>query len=153
MGTKKKIILILLFPIALMIFAICNGFFLNVLLESIIRKSVLADLGIYGSITVISGIVEVAIMHALLKSYDKVAEKKKTLKWYFDKQLIPMFVVGIITALVLITTRYDDNEGLYLITGAALFPHHCYTQCSTLCTAGNEGLERCILQNRESSQI
>ena len=105
-----------------MIFAICNGFFLNVLLESIIRKSVLADLGIYGSITVISGIVEVAIMHALLKSYDKVAEKKKTLKWYFDKQLIPMFVVGIITALVLITTRYDDNEGLYLVIGAAMFP-------------------------------
>ena len=122
MGTKKKIILILLFPIALMIFAICNGFFLNVLLESIIRKSVLADLGIYGSITVISGIVEVAIMHALLKSYDKVAEKKKTLKWYFDKQLIPMFVVGIITALVLITTRYDDNEGLYLVIGVAMFP-------------------------------
>lgn len=122
MGTKKKIILILLFPIALMIFAMCNGFFLDVLLEAIIRKSVIADLGIYGSITVISGIVEVAIMHALLKGYDKVAEKKKTLKWYFDKQLIPMFVVGITSALVLITTRNDDNEGLYRVIGAAMFP-------------------------------
>ena len=61
MGTKKKIILIILFPIALMIFAMSNGFFLDVLLEAIIRKSVLADLGIYGSITVISGIVEVMI--------------------------------------------------------------------------------------------
>ena len=122
MGTKKKIILILLFPIALMIFSMCNGFFLDVLLEAIIRKSVLADLGIYGSITVISGIVEVAIMHALLKGYDKVAEKKKTLKWYFDKQLIPMFVVGITSALVLITTRNDDNEGLYRVIGAAMFP-------------------------------
>lgn len=122
MGTKKKIILILLFPIALMIFAMCNGFFLDILLEAIIRKSVLADLGIYGSITVISGIVEVAIMHALLKGYDKVAEKKKTLKWYFDKQLIPMFVVGITSALVLITTRNDDNEGLYRVIGAAMFP-------------------------------
>ena len=122
MGTKKKIILIILFPIALMIFAMCNGFFLDVLLEAIIRKSVLADLGIYGSITVISGIVEVAIMHALLKGYDKVAEKKKTLKWYFDKQLIPMFVVGITSALVLITKRNDDNEGLYRVIGAAMFP-------------------------------
>ena len=122
MGTKKKIILILLFPIALMIFAMCNGFFLDVLLEAIIRKSVLADLGIYGSITVISGIVEVAIMHALLKGYDKVAEKKKTLKWYFDKQMIPMFVVEITSALVLITTRNDDNEGLYRVIGAAMFP-------------------------------
>ena len=122
MGTKKKIILILLFPIALMIFAMCNGFFLDVLLEAIIRKSVLADLGIYGSITVISGIVEVAIMHALLKGYDKIAENKKTLKWYFDKQLIPMYVVGITSALVLITTRYDDNEGLYRVIGAAMFP-------------------------------
>ena len=122
MGTKKKIILILLFPIALMIFAMCNGFFLDVLLEAIIRKSVLADLGIYGSITVISGIVEVAIMHALLKGYDKVVEKKKTLKWYFDKQLIPMFVVGITSALVLITKRNDDNEGLYRVIGAAMFP-------------------------------
>lgn len=122
MGTKKKIILILLFPIALMIFAMSNGFFLDVLLEAIIRKSVLADLGIYGSITVISGIVEVAIMHALLKGYDKVVEKKKTLKWYFDKQLIPMFVVGITSALVLITKRNDDNEGLYRVIGAAMFP-------------------------------
>ena len=122
MGTKKKIILIILFPIALMIFAMSNGFFLDVLLEAIIRKSVLADLGIYGSITVISGIVEVAIMHALLKGYDKVAEKKKTLKWYFDKQLIPMFVVGITSALVLITKRNDDNEGLYRVIGAAMFP-------------------------------
>ena len=122
MGTKKKIILILLFPIALMIFGMSNGFFLDVLLEAIIRKSVLADLGIYGSITVISGIVEVAIMHALLKGYDKVVEKKKTLKWYFDKQLIPMFVVGITSALVLITTRNDDNEGLYRVIGAAMFP-------------------------------
>ena len=122
MGTKKKIILIILFPIALMIFAMSNGFFLDVLLEAIIRKSVLADLGIYGSITVISGIVEVAIMHALLKGYDKVVEKKKTLKWYFDKQLIPMFVVGITSALVLITKRNDDNEGLYRVIGAAMFP-------------------------------
>lgn len=122
MGTKKKIILIILFPIALMIFAMSNGFFLDVLLEAIIRKSVLADLGIYGSITVISGIVEVAIMHALLKGYDKVAEKKKTLKWYFDKQLIPMFVVGITSALVLITKRNDENEGLYRVIGAAMFP-------------------------------
>lgn len=122
MGTKKKIILIILFPIALMIFAMSNGFFLDVLLEAIIRKSVLADLGIYGSITVISGVVEVAIMHALLKGYDKVAEKKKTLKWYFDKQLIPMFVVGITSALVLITKRNDDNEGLYRVIGAAMFP-------------------------------
>ena len=79
MGTKKKIILIILFPIALMIFAMSNGFFLDVLLEAIIRKSVLADLGIYGSITVISGIVEVAIMHALLQGYDKKKKKKKTL--------------------------------------------------------------------------
>lgn len=122
MGTKKKIILIILFPIALMIFAMSNGFFLDVLLEAIIRKSVLADLGIHGSITVISGIVEVAIMHALLKGYDKVVEKKKTLKWYFDKQLIPMFVVGITSALVLIPKRNDDNEGLYRVIGAAMFP-------------------------------
>ena len=120
--TKKKIIIILLFPFVLMTFAICNGFFLDTLLESIIRKMILPELGIIGPITVISGIVEVALMHGLLKGYDKVPEKKKTLKWHFDKQLIPMYVVGITTALVLITTRYDDNEGLYLITGAALFP-------------------------------
>ena len=120
--TKKKIIIILLFPFVLMTFAICNGFFLDTLLESIIRKMILPELGIIGPITVISAIAEFALMHGLLKGYDKVPEKKKTLKWHFDKQLIPMYVVGITTALVLITTRYDDNEGLYLITGAALFP-------------------------------
>ena len=120
--TKKKIIIILLFPFVLMTFAICNGFFLDTLLESIIRKMILPELGIIGPITVISAISEFALMHGLLKGYDKVPEKKKTLKWHFDKQLIPMYVVGITTALVLITTRYDDNEGLYLITGAAMFP-------------------------------
>jgi hypothetical protein len=33
-----------------------------------------------------------------------------------------MFVVGITSALVLITTRNDDNEGLYRVIGAAMFP-------------------------------
>ena len=122
MGTKKKVIIILLFPIVLMTFAICNGFFLDTLLEAIVRKMISPDLGIIGSITVISGIVEITLMHGLLKGYDKIAENKKTLKWYFDKQLIPMYVVGITSALVLITMRYDDNEGLYLVVGVALFP-------------------------------
>ena len=122
METKEKIIIILLFPITLMFFAICNGFFLDALLESVIRRRVSADLGICGSITVISGIAEFALMHRLLKCYDKIDKKKKTLKWQFDKQLIPMYVVGITSALVLITRRYNDEVGLYLIIGVAMFP-------------------------------
>ena len=66
--TKKKIIIILLFPFVLMTFAICNGFFLDTLLESIIRKMILPELGIIGPITVISAIAEFALMHGLLSA-------------------------------------------------------------------------------------
>ena len=121
MGTKKKVFVIL-FPIALIIFAICNGFFLDALLEAFIEKTVSYEPYISGLFTIVSGSVYFILMHGLLEYYDGIDEKKKTLKWYFDKQLIPMFVVGITSALVLITKRNDDNEGLYRVIGAAMFP-------------------------------
>ncbi len=121
MGTKKKVFVIL-FPIALIIFAICNGFFLDALLEAFIEKTVSYEPYISGLFTIVSGSVYFILMHGLLEYYDGIDEKKKTLKWRVDKYLIPMYVVGFISALVLITTRFEDPEKIYLIVGFAIFP-------------------------------
>ncbi len=130
-SNAKKAILIILFPFVLIGFAIFNGFFLDAFLQFIferagIEKTVSGDTGsklaFYGIPTLILGVFELLMMYGLLKGYDKIEPKKKTPKWYFDKQLIPMFVVGITSALVLITTRYDDTVILYIIIGLAMFP-------------------------------
>ena len=130
-SNEKKCIIILLFTIALMTFAIFNGFFLDMLLQFIfeqtgIEKTVSEDTGlgviIYGLLTLIPATAEFVLIRGLMKIYDRIDEKKKTLKWRLDKELIAMYVVGITSALVLITTRYDDTVVLYLIIGLAMFP-------------------------------
>ena len=127
----KKAIIILLFPIALITFAIFNGFFLDSLLQFIfeqtgIENTVSSDSGIgvviSGSFALVSGLVEFISIRCLLKIYDGKADRAKTLKWRLDKELIAMYVVGITSALVIITTRYDDTVALYLIIGLGMFP-------------------------------
>ncbi|MBR3517658.1 MAG: hypothetical protein IKO10_15255 [Lachnospiraceae bacterium] len=120
--SAKKVILVIMFPITLIIFSVCSGFFLDDLLESVIEKTVLDDLRITGLFTIVSGLVYIILMHGLLGYYDRIDEKKKTLKWRLDKYLIPMYVVGFISALVLITTRFDDPEKIYLSVGFKIFP-------------------------------
>ena len=97
-------ILVIMFPITLIIFSVCSGFFLDDLLESVIEKTVLDDLRITGLFTIVSGLVYIILMHGLLGYYDRIDEKKKTLKWRLDKYLIPMYVVGFISALVFLVS-------------------------------------------------
>ena len=118
----KKMILVILFPISLIMFSVCTGFFLDALLESAIEKTISSDLSASGLFTIVFGFAYFMIMHVLLKCYDRIDEKKKTIKWKLDKYLITMYMVGFVSALVLITTRFNDPQKIFLIVGFAIFP-------------------------------
>lgn len=118
----KKMILVILFPISLIMFAVCTGFFLDALLESAIEKTISNDLSISGLFTIVFGSAYFMSMHGLLRGHDRIDEKKKTIKWKLDKYLITMYVVGFVSALVLITTRFNDPQKIFLIVGFAIFP-------------------------------
>lgn len=120
--TNKKIVLVILFPITLITFSICNGFFLDSLVGSVIEKTASMDLGISGLFTIVTGVAYFLLMHGLLKCYNKIDENKKTLKWKLDKYLIFTYVVEFISAIVLLTKQFGDRSKIFLIIGYAIFP-------------------------------
>ena len=56
----------------------------------------------------------------LLKDY-KNAKKEKTLKWYVDKFLVAFVPIWVISAIVLITVGYEDNDPV-IYAGVLMFP-------------------------------
>ncbi len=124
----KKLILILPFSCGLVALGIINGFFLGSLLQLFCEATGIVeeqteDLGLaiafYGVITLIVATVTFIPFGFLLVDYK--SKNKKTARWYLDKVLLSLMVVGIAGALVIITA-FGPGETLYMFIGMAMLP-------------------------------